>query len=203
MLIYWSRIDHLVDDFLLLNVFLSQTGHLSPQSLILTEREKPVYLVTCWLLDWLQGQLWFWFWSRIRIRSSYCLRVMILESMFSCFPFISWTSFRILLTSSADTFTSSWRTADTWTNHSTERETHSVTIETKISHRKPVTVETRTDWQMYMYTGSSLLQVYRCVLSKMTVYLFSILCHSCFLCTLLMFLFLCKCSNTTFTRVLH
>lgn len=123
MLIYWSRIDHLVDDFLLLNVFLSQTGHLSPQSLILTEREKPVYLVTCWLLDWLHGQLWFWFWFWSRIRSSYCLRVMILESMFSCFPFISWTSFRILLTSSADTFTSSWRTADTWTNHNTERDT--------------------------------------------------------------------------------
>lgn len=116
MLIYWSRIDHLVDDFLLLNMFLSQTGHLSPQSLILTERETLVYLVNCWLLDWLQGQLW------SRIRSSYCLRVMILESMFSCFPFISWTSFRILLTSSEDTFTSSWRTADTWTNHSTERE---------------------------------------------------------------------------------
>lgn len=55
-----------------------------------------------------------WFWS-------YCFMAMILESMVSCFPFISWTSFRILFTSSAEIFTSSWRTEDTWTNNSAER----------------------------------------------------------------------------------
>lgn len=122
---YWC-IDYLVDDLLLLSVFLSQTGHFSPKGLILTETHR-IRLFN--ELDQLQAQacfhfhFWFWLWSSIKI--SYCLMLMILESMVSCLPFISWTSVRILFTSSADIFTSSWRTDDTWTQR------HTVNMETR------------------------------------------------------------------------
>lgn len=42
---------HLVDNFLLLSVFLSQTGHLSPQSLVLTETQnQPLVNTAGWFL---------------------------------------------------------------------------------------------------------------------------------------------------------
>lgn len=63
---YWC-IDYLVDDLLLLGVFLSQTGHFSPKGLILTETHR-IRLFN--ELDQLQAQacfhfhFWFWLWSR-------------------------------------------------------------------------------------------------------------------------------------------
>lgn len=42
---------YLVDNFLLLSVFLSQTGHLSPQSLVLTEiQNQPLVNTAEWFL---------------------------------------------------------------------------------------------------------------------------------------------------------
>lgn len=76
-------------------------------------KQRNHLFTTCWLLNWLQGGIWFWFWS-------YSLIVMILESMLSCFPFINWKSLRSLLSSSGDIFTSSWRIGDTWTNDGTQ-----------------------------------------------------------------------------------